>query len=192
MNRQQIPPLEVVLDQALARRLERAEALAGAAWVASRARLQPDVGATWVEVAGAFALFDGVESPLTQTFGLGLFDEIGEAEFAELETFFLQRGATVAHNVSPLAAPSLIGQLHSRGYRPLEFDNVLVCSLGSLRETQNTAIEVHRIGEEEVEVWAQTASDGWCSDAPEYKDFIKPFAQLSAQTENVHCFLACY
>jgi hypothetical protein len=62
------------VDVALARRLERTEARANAAFVESRARLAPDVGATWIEVAGAYAMFDGVGSPLTQTFGLGMFD----------------------------------------------------------------------------------------------------------------------
>lgn len=190
LDQQQLPTLEIALDQSLARRLERAEALAGAAWVQTRARIQPDVGATWTEVAGAYALFDGIASPLTQTFGLGLFDDVGEAELEQLEAFYQQRGAAIAHNVSPLAAGDLLAQLHGRGYRPLEFDNVLLRPLGGLAELQHTAIEVHRIGEDEVELWAQVASDGWCSDAPEYQDFIKPFARLSAQTANVHCFLA--
>ncbi len=191
MDELQVPSLAIALDQSLARRLERAEALAGAAWVQTRARIQPDVGATWTEVAGAYALFDGIDSPLTQTFGLGLFDDVGEAELEQLEGFYQQFGAAVAHNISPLAATDLIARLHRRGYRPLEFDNVLVRSLNGIVEPPHAAIEVHRIGEDEVELWAQVASDGWCSDAPEYQDFIKPFARLSAQTANVHCFLAC-
>ena len=45
-------------DVSLSRRLERAEGRSNAAFVESRARLAPDVGATWIECAGAFALFD--------------------------------------------------------------------------------------------------------------------------------------
>jgi GNAT superfamily N-acetyltransferase len=190
LDQQQVRSLETALDQRLARRLERAESLAGAAWVQTRARVEPEVGATWTEVAGAYALFDGIDSPLTQTFGLGLFEPVGAAELEQLEAFYQQRGAAIAHNVSPLAATDLLGQLHGRGYRPVEFDNVLVRPLVGLTDSQSTAIQVHRIGEDEVELWAQIASDGWCSDAPEYQDFIKPFARLSAQTANVHCFLA--
>ncbi|HEV2130841.1 MAG TPA: hypothetical protein VGR27_07055, partial [Longimicrobiaceae bacterium] len=87
-------------DLALARRVERAEARSNAAFVAARARLQPESGAHWIEVAGAYAMFDGVESPLTQTFGLGLFDPVTGAELEALEEFFRRGGAPVFHEVS--------------------------------------------------------------------------------------------
>lgn len=60
------------VDLTLARQLERAEAMANAASVESRRAVQPDIGAEWIEVAGVYAMFDGPESPLTQTFGLGI------------------------------------------------------------------------------------------------------------------------
>jgi hypothetical protein len=44
-------------DLALARRLERAEASRNAAFVETRAELQPGFKATWTEVAGAYAMF---------------------------------------------------------------------------------------------------------------------------------------
>ena len=90
-------------DLALARRLERTEAATNAAFVESRSARYPESGATWTDVAGAYAMFDGIGSPLTQSFGLGLFDQVGEAEFQALESFFLERGAEVFHEASPLA-----------------------------------------------------------------------------------------
>ncbi|HEX8658432.1 MAG TPA: hypothetical protein VF690_12890, partial [Hymenobacter sp.] len=60
-------------DLSLARKLERAEARGNAGFVEVRARVAPEVGAQWIEVAGAYAMFDGPDSCLTQTFGLGLF-----------------------------------------------------------------------------------------------------------------------
>jgi hypothetical protein len=32
------------------------------------------VGATWIEVGGAYAMFDRPDSPCTQIFGLGVFE----------------------------------------------------------------------------------------------------------------------
>lgn len=61
-------------DLDLSRKLERTEASANAAFIETRAKLNPEVGAEWIEVAGTYAMFDGVESPLTQTFGLGVFE----------------------------------------------------------------------------------------------------------------------
>jgi hypothetical protein len=61
-------------DLDLSRRLERAEAHSNATFVDARARTAPTIGACWIEVAGTYALFDGVASPVTQTFGLGVFE----------------------------------------------------------------------------------------------------------------------
>ena len=58
-------------DIDLARRLERTEAQGNIDFVEARQQAFPDRGATWIEVAGTYAMFDGVGSPLTQTFGLG-------------------------------------------------------------------------------------------------------------------------
>lgn len=103
-------------DKTLSQKLERAEARSNASFVESRACITPEVGATWIEVGGAYAMFDGVESPCTQTFGLGMFDEITSEHLDEIEAFFKQRGAPVFHEVSPMADPSLTPLLNERGY----------------------------------------------------------------------------
>jgi hypothetical protein len=104
-------------DLALARRLERAKASKSATFVETRAELQPGLQATWTEVAGAYAMFDGVDSPLTQSFGLGLFETIGPEEMQTLECFFRDRGAEVFHEVSPLADPSVMTLLNGEAKR---------------------------------------------------------------------------
>jgi hypothetical protein len=83
-------------DQALARRLERAEGRAGVDFVRARAKAFPQVGGQVIEVAGAYAMYDGVGSPCTQTFGLGLFQTVTTADMARLEQFF-QLGQVNAH-----------------------------------------------------------------------------------------------
>ena len=72
----------------LARRLERAEGRANVDFVETRKTLFPKSGACWTEVAGTYAMFDGVGSPLTQTFGLGLFEPPSPSHLAEIEQFF--------------------------------------------------------------------------------------------------------
>jgi hypothetical protein len=108
----------VLADLGLARRLERAEARANASFVEARARVSPSIGAEWIEVAGTYAMFDGVDSPCTQTFGLGVFVVPEAAHLDAIETFFQDRGAPVYHEVSPLADKSLAPMLSSRGYEP--------------------------------------------------------------------------
>ena len=74
-------------DIGLSRRLERAEGRANADFVEARALTFPDRGAAWIEVGEAYALFDGVDSPLTQTFALGLQGGVAPADFERIERF---------------------------------------------------------------------------------------------------------
>src|ERR1700686_2080573 len=90
-------------DLALSRRLERAGGPACAQFAEARHRLFPDSGSEWMECSGAYAVFDGIGSPVTQTFGLGLFQELTAASLDVIERFFLDRGAQVDHEVSPFA-----------------------------------------------------------------------------------------
>ena len=113
-------------DIDLARRLERTEARSNADFVEARARAFPDRGATWIEVAGAYAMFDGVGSPLTQTFGLGVFEPITGTHMDALEEFFRSRGADVFHEVCPIADNCVFTFFNKRGYQPVEFSNVAV------------------------------------------------------------------
>ena len=55
-----------LVDLELSRRLERAEARGNARFVEERTRFGPGRGARWIEVAGAYAMFDGPASPMTQ------------------------------------------------------------------------------------------------------------------------------
>lgn len=75
------------VDRDFSQRLERTEARSNADFVETRARLDPSVGAAWIEVGGAYAMFDGVGSPLTQTFGLGIFEDATGAHLDKVEDF---------------------------------------------------------------------------------------------------------
>jgi GNAT superfamily N-acetyltransferase len=182
----------LVADLALARRLERAEALANAEFVEARAAAFPDVGAEWIGVAGAHAMYDGADSPCTQTFGLGLFEPVTSADLDRVEQFFRQRGATVFHEVCPLADASFIQLLNERGYQPFEFSNVLFRAI--LDDPPPVAAHDDRLqvrlaerGEEAL--WARTAAEGWRDVAPGLDDFILSLAQVNPHQPNSCCFL---
>jgi hypothetical protein len=181
-----------VSDLELARRIERTEARANAAFVEARAELQPSSGGTWVEVAGAYAMFDGVGSPLTQSFGLGVFEEVGSAEVQAIEEFFRERGAEVFHEISPLADSSLWALLGERGYRPLEFSSVLFRPIAAelrLDRPRSDHIRVRRIELEEANHWAEVAAQGW-GESPELAAFMRDLGQISARSRGNHSFLA--
>ena len=62
---------------------------------------------------------------LTQSFGLGLFEELTAASLDVLERFFCDRGAQVQHEVSPLVGVAALDLLCARHYRPIEISNVM-------------------------------------------------------------------
>lgn len=179
-------------DRALARRLERAEAAGNARFVEARAMLAPDVGATWIEVAGAYAMFDGVASPLTQTFGLGLFESPTTADFELVEQFFADRGAPVCHEVSPLAGAETIQLLTARHYEPIEFTSVLyrpIDHAGTAVPVAMSPLRVRIAGPDEHDRWAATAAAGW-SDFPELAVFMHEVGRIMAERSDTLLFLA--
>jgi len=179
-------------DLALARRLERTEALMNAAFVEARAAVEPGRSASWTDVAGAYAMFDGVGSPLTQSFGLGLFDPVGQAEMQAVESFFESRGAQVFHEISPLADPSLLCLLNERGYQPIEFTSVLYRPTAVAIESAGPCDEqivVRCINPGEEDLWAQTGAEGW-GETAEVAAFVRKLGTVAARSKGSLCLLA--
>lgn len=180
-------------DKTLSQKLERTEARSNASFVEARAKKSPEIGAEWIEVAGTYAMFDGNESPLTQTFGLGVFEEITNAELDKLEAFFKKHDAPVFHEVSPLANPSLISLLNERNYQPIELTSVLfqeIESATSLNLPINPNIKTRIIEKGEEKLWAQTSANGWATEMEGLADFMFQFGQISASCEGGFPFLA--
>lgn len=179
-------------DRELSQKLERTEARANVDFVETRARLDPAYGAEWIEVGGAYAMFDGVESPLTQTFGLGLFEETTEEHLDEIEAFFSKYDAPVFHEISPMADPSLLELLNKRGYRPVELTTVMYRTLDTYSAnafTQNSAISTRVISPDEVDVWARTSADGWATENEGLADFMFSFGRVGAQCKGAFPYL---
>ena len=162
-------------DRNLAQQLEQTEASGNAAFVEARRQLFPESGAEWIEVGGAYAMFDGVESPLTQTFGLGIFEEATNEHLEKLENFFKERNAPVFHEISPMADLSLLSLLKERGYHPIELTSVMYRPIeweNNLGLSLNPKINTRIIEAGEEKLWAETAARGWNTEAPELFEFM--------------------
>lgn len=182
----------VFSDRSLSQRLEKTEALSNASFVEARAKAFPDSGAEWLEVCGVYAMFDGADSPVTQTFGLGLFDPVSAADLDRIESFFQERGAPVFHEVSPLADPSIFVLLNERGYQPFEFTSVMFRPIQRgvhFADLRNEKIRVRNIAANEVELWAQTSARGW-SEFPGLEDFMLTLGKVSAKRAGGLSFIA--
>jgi GNAT superfamily N-acetyltransferase len=143
-----------------------------------------------MECAGAYAVFDAIDSPVTQSFGLGIFEELTPASLDILERFFLDRGAAVQHEVSPLAGVAAIDLLCSRQYRPTEISNVMVRPVEKPAANEHGNIQVRLTRPGEGALWAGISARGWTHDHPELQDFVLQMGDISSAREQSLCFLA--
>jgi GNAT superfamily N-acetyltransferase len=179
-------------DLDLARRLERTEAHAGARFVEARAKVFPQSGARWIEVAGTYAMYDGATSAATQTFGLGLSETFTSGDLDSIEGFFKSLDAPVFHEVSPLAGLSIMDLLIDRGYRPVELTSVMFREISTNMDPltpRSNRIRVRLIGENEHDQWANTMSEGW-SDIADLSGLFAEMGKVRACTQDAFSFLA--
>lgn len=176
---------------ALSKRLERAEGFACAKFAEARRLLHPASGAEWIECAGTYAIFNGIESPITQSFGLGIFEELNPASLDTIEHFFRDRGTSVVHEVSPFAGVATLNLLCLRNYRPIEISNVLYRPVQNPQPQLQSGIAVRVIGIEEAPLWADVSARGWTHEHPELLDLLLEFGAISSIPEQSRlCFLA--
>ena len=188
----------IYCDKTFSQKLERTEARANADFVETRARVMPDSGATWIEVAGAYAMFDGVGSPLTQTFGLGIFEDATSAYLDELEAFYKDRGSDVFHEVSPMVNQSIMALLSDRSYRPIELTSVMYQELfavpasgGSAKsEGVNAGIKTRIVDDSDADLWAETVAAGWADEQPDLVEYLQGIGKISARSSGSRPFLA--
>jgi GNAT superfamily N-acetyltransferase len=172
-------PAMVFADLDLSRRLERAEGQACVEFAESRHRLHPESGAAWMQCAGTNVVFDGVDSPITQTFGLGLFEPLTPGSLDQIERFFHDRGAVVVHEVSPLAGIPTLDLLCARGYRPIELSSVMHRPVDRPGATENSAVTVRVAGPQESALWAEVSARGWAHDNPDLRGFLEQFGAIA-------------
>lgn len=185
-----MPPHTLVADLQLARKLERAEAVSSARFVEARSCVCPESGAAWMEAAGVYAMFDGPDSPVTQTFGLGLFAPATPELLGHVEGFFHSRGAPVNHEVSPLAGIETLQLLAEHGYRPIELTNVLFRTVEDPPAPRGESFEVRPVSESEYDLWASVSAEGWSDEAPHLHDFLLNMGRVIARKKDSPCWLA--
>ena len=106
--------------------------------------------------------------------------------------FLLNTDAPVFHEISPMAAASLVPMLNSRGYRPIELSSVLYLGLESASDvpvTSNPNISTRVITPGDVDLWARTSAAGWATEHEGLADLCSDWAK-SAQCDGAYPYLA--
>ena len=177
-------------DLALSKRLERAEGHACARHAEAQRRAIPGSLAEWMECGGTYAVFNGIDSPATQTFGLGVFEELNPASLDVIERFFQERRAAVLHEVSPFAGVAALDLLCTRNYRPIELSNVLYRPVERVTVERHRQIIVRVVGPEEAQLWTSTNARGWAHDHPKLLDQLVELGAVTSTQMDALCFLA--
>jgi hypothetical protein len=132
-------------------------------------------------------MFDGVGSPLTQTFGFGVLSPASEVALLHVEEFLVSRGAQPFHEVSPLSGNEALAILGGQGYRPVEVTSVLYRPLPA--SVEPTRLHTRIASPDEVQLWAETAAEGW-SEYAEVSAFMHGLARMTASSAGTTPFLA--
>src|ERR1700751_2070360 len=116
-----------------------------------------------IAVGGGVAELRGVNSPVTQAEGLGLNGPVSEEDLERMEKFYRCRGSAVFIEVCPMADPGFIEMLGKRGYRVLEFSNMLIREIDPKEKFPGYSPEITiRLAEPaESRLFAETVSRGF-------------------------------
>lgn len=178
-------------DLTLARRLELHEGFGIATSTATFARFQPDVGATFEVMAGAYVIFAGRESPISRTIGLGVNGPVTVKDVEQVEEFYRSRQAPAQIDLCPLADASLKSLLNERGYRLSEFSNAWVQTLAGYEAEDEVAagVSVREAVAEDADAWISSVSGGFSEQQDSMSTELE-FATVFFHEPETRCFLS--
>jgi GNAT superfamily N-acetyltransferase len=170
---------EMHVSHALARRVETVDAIVNRDYARCYFRFFESDGEPAIEVAGGWASFAGLGSPLTQVFGAGMSGKVSETEFQRMEQFYASRGSAVNIEVCPYVDKSLIEMLGERGYHPVEFSHVFLRRLTSdesINPSNSGDVAISIVDDEQESLWAQTVAKGFAEGAEPQPAFVDLFS----------------
>lgn len=146
-------------NKELCARLETVEALNQVEFAVTFNRLEKKIQAAYKKIGTGYAVFGGVDSPLTQAFALGLGGEVSEKEILELENFYKERDSSVNVEVCTLSDISLTRLLVERGFQISEYSHLLVKSLaGDESFEQAGELFIREVRADEADKFAATVA----------------------------------
>ncbi|HEX5732866.1 MAG TPA: GNAT family N-acetyltransferase [Blastocatellia bacterium] len=177
-------------DKTLAVRLETAEALNQVEYAKTYNRVGLEPEAAYKKIGSGYAVFAGIDSPLSQSFGMGLEGEVADDEIDELEAFFKDRGAAVNVEICNMVDMSLIQKLIERRYTISEFTHVLVrpISPDDAFEVKGDYI-IREVGEDEIDTFSRVVAEGFVESGLAQDALIDVFKVFFRQA-NCTCFAA--
>jgi hypothetical protein len=178
------------VDLDVARRVESAQAKVCLEYARAVIRRRPDRGDAVEPIGGGYAVFTGIGSPISQATAVGMGGPVAESDLERLESFYFERGCPAKVLVCPMADPGVGDWLGRRGYRPVEFENVLVRPLDLVEPAPPLPPEmvVRRAGPDEAELYVSTVVTGFFEGGEVTPDLFEQFL-LGFHAEGACAFL---
>lgn len=181
-----------MIDHALARRIERAEALAGRAFAEAARATNPGGGAAAEPHCGGWALYSGAGSPVNQALGVGLDGPVETVAFEALERFFFDRGEPAIYEICPFSDPSLLPLLAERGYRMTELSQVLFRPIADyVPQPHPAGLEVSRAEPQEALLWSQIVASGFFEGEEPPADVVGIMAGMASAASTSAWIVRC-
>lgn len=141
-------------DMELARRIEAGHAHSA---TASNQNISVET------IAGGWAIFHQVNSPITQAIGIGMNGAVAPAGLDRIEAFFHSRGSAAIIDLCTLADSSLLGMIQERGYVVREISHVFVRRLDPVENFADPAplITVEPVPAHEFRSWVRMTMQGF-------------------------------
>lgn len=175
-------------DLTLARRLEEAEA-ANAFYIGRMAL----GGKVEVEpICDGCAMFAGVGSPLTHAMGIGMAGPVSDEEFDRLEEFFRERGSPSLIDLCPMADLTVIENVTRRGYKVLEFNNVLLRRVdpADAQWVCPEAVEITPVEDDEQREWCELLVKGFSGGMEVSQDMVEMVMSLPSGGQSLFAHVA--
>ena len=150
------------IDRAFCDALEGAE-VAGLRQCVTNASLRfPELRPYACEIGGGVAAFAGVNSPISEALGVGLWQRAGRAEGDALTAFYRERGAQPRVRLSPYADPAFVRALIALGYVPLEYENPMAADAAAIGTRRDPRVTLMRDANE----WSAATGSAFLDGAP--------------------------
>lgn len=153
-------------------------------------RLNPELGAAGIELAGGYGAFMGANGPTTQAGGMGIFEPLTSEHLDSLEEFYRTRGSRIQFKLSPLCDAASSSLAIARATRVEEFEQVLCRPVESPRAVEyGPGIEIRDAKFDEANVYTRTVAEGFGGIGPETNGFDQVF-EMIFRAPNTYSFLA--
>ena len=178
------------VDPAFAARLEDAQAWRAANYVQANQTQKGASDAALIIVAGAPVVYGGAGIPVNRAIGLGMHGPVTADDLDRVEHFYTERGTDCAVDLCPLADPSLLRLLQTRGYYVRGWMSMLFLPLpNASASAMNPAIRVTRATPEQAEHWLVTSARGF-DETDEVSDSTLRVITPNFTAPNAHCYFA--